>query len=133
ELWAALADAGVVSAALPESIGGGGLDFLEQCSVLVEIGRTVAPVPYLPTVLGAAALGYFGTDEQRRTWAAPAASGSLVLTLALGEELGDDPEAPQTTATPTPDGWRLTGAKAAVPFGAVADAYLVGAAGPDGG
>jgi acyl-CoA dehydrogenase len=132
-LWTALATAGVVSAALPEHIGGGGLDFLEQCSVLIEIGRSVAPVPYLPTVLGAAALGYFGTDAQRARWAAPAATGSLVLALALAEELVDDPETPQTLATPaTTSGWQLTGTKAVVPFGEVADAFLVTAAVPDG-
>jgi acyl-CoA dehydrogenase len=128
DLWSSLASAGVVAAALPESIGGGGLDFLEQCSVLIEIGRTVAPVPYLPTVLGAAALGYFGTDAQRSTWAAPAASGSAVLALALAEELNDDPESPQTLAEPDGDGWRLTGAKAVVAYAEVADALLVTAA-----
>lgn len=131
ELWQTLASSGVVSAALPESIGGGGLDFLEQCSVLIEIGRAVAPVPYLPTVLAAAALGYFGTDEQRATWATPAASGSLVLTLALAEELGDA-ESPQTTAEQTGDGWLLSGTKSVVPFGDVADAFLVTANTSDG-
>lgn len=132
DLWSALSSAGVVAAALPETIGGGGLDFLEQCSVLIEIGRSVAPVPYLPTVLGAAALGYFGTDEQRSTWAVPAASGSAVLALALAEELNDDPESPQTIAEQDGAGWRLTGAKAVVAYGEVADALLVTAAAPTG-
>ena len=131
-LWQALASAGVVSAALPASVGGGGLDFLEQCSVLIELGRAVAPVPYLPTVFSAAALGYFGTDDQRARWATPAAAGQLVLTVALGEELGGDPESPQTVAERTADGWRLTGAKAVVPYGQLADAFLVNAAVPGG-
>ncbi len=46
-LWTDLAKAGVLSAALPASVGGSGLGLLDQCGVLVEIGRTVAPVPYL--------------------------------------------------------------------------------------
>jgi acyl-CoA dehydrogenase len=132
QLWAALSSAGVVSAALPENVGGGGLDFLEQCSVLIEIGRSVAPVPYLPTVLGAAALAHFGTDAQREQWAVPAAAGSAVLALALAEELVDDPESPQTTAERTADGWRLSGTKAVVACGEVADAFLVTAGGADG-
>jgi acyl-CoA dehydrogenase len=131
-LWRALADAGVVAAALPESIGGGGLDFLEQCSVLIELGRTTAPVPYLTSVLSAAALGYFGTDEQRTRWATPAAAGDLVLTAALAEELLDDPETPQTRAERAGDGWRITGSKAVVPYGSVAGAFLVPAATEDG-
>ncbi|MDT4922067.1 MAG: 3-oxocholest-4-en-26-oyl-CoA dehydrogenase beta subunit, partial [Pseudonocardiales bacterium] len=116
-LWQALAKAGVVSAALPASIGGGGLDFLEQCSVLIELGRSTAPVPYLTSVLSAAALGFFGTDDQRTRWAAPAAAGELVLTAALAEELLDDAEAPQTRAERAGDGWRLAGSKAVVPYG----------------
>ena len=53
-LWADLASAGILAAALPDSLGGAGLGLLEQCSVLAEIGRTVAPAPYLASiVLGA--------------------------------------------------------------------------------
>jgi acyl-CoA dehydrogenase len=132
QLWSALSAAGVVSAALPESIGGGGLDFLEQCSVLIELGRTTAPAPYLTSVLSAAALGYFGTDAQRARWATPAATGELVLTAALAEDLLDDPESPQTRADRAGAGWRITGSKAVVPYGSVAGAFLVPAATDDG-
>lgn len=138
ELWATLAQAGVLAAALPESIGGGGLDFLEQCSVLIEVGRAVAPVPYLTTVLSAAAIGYFGTDEQRDRWAAPAAAGEIVLSAALDEDLTDSPELPQTRAEHVDgpaDGrgtWQLTGSKAIVPYATIADAFLVPAQSDDG-
>jgi alkylation response protein AidB-like acyl-CoA dehydrogenase len=51
----------------------------------------------------------------------------------LAEELADSPELPQTQAEQmSGDGWRLTGAKAVVPLGTVADAYLVTADTPDG-
>jgi acyl-CoA dehydrogenase len=132
DLWRALADAGVLAAALPESVGGGGLDFLELCSVLIELGRAVAPVPYLTSIASAAALAYFGTDAQRSAWAAPAASGELVLTAALTEDLNDDPERPTTRAQSTDSGWQLTGAKAVVPFATVADAFLVPATTAEG-
>jgi 3-oxocholest-4-en-26-oyl-CoA dehydrogenase beta subunit len=92
----------------------------------------VAPVPYLWTVLAASALGYFGTDEQRTRWAAPAAAGDVVLTCALAEDLDDSPEQPLTRADRRADGWRLTGTKALVPFGSVADAVLVPAASDEG-
>jgi alkylation response protein AidB-like acyl-CoA dehydrogenase len=132
-LWSALADAGVLAAAMPEAIGGGGLDLLEQCSILIELGRAVAPVPYLSSVaLSAAAIGYFGTDAQRETWAEPAAAGTLLLTAALTEDLVDSPEAPTLHAERGPDGWSLTGTKAAVPAGTIADAFLVPATTDDG-
>ncbi len=125
-LWAELAKAGILSAALPESVGGAGLGLLEQCSVLIEIGRAVAPVPYFSSiVLGAAALARFGTAEQQRRWAEPAGRGEIVLAAALAEEGNDDPWTPATTAQQTPDGWRLTGTKTAVPAGTLAALLLV--------
>lgn len=128
-LWGALARAGVLSAALPETVGGGGFGVLEQCSVLVEIGRAVAPVPYLPSiVLAASALARFGSAGQYAQWGAPAASGELVLTVALSEE----PSSPGTQATPIGDGWVLNGTKIVVPAGPVADALLVSASTPEG-
>ena len=82
-LWADLAAAGVLSAALPESVGGAGLGLLAQCAVLTELGREVAPLPYLASiVLGASALARFGTPGQQERWAAPAARGEVILAAA---------------------------------------------------
>ena len=141
-LWADLAGAGVLAAALPEPLGGAGLGLLEQCSVLAEVGRAVAPVPYLASVvLGAGALARFGTPDQQARWAAPAGRGELVLTAALSEEDGDDPRAPSARAELVKGEWRgtgrgvgggdkwlLTGTKTAVPAGPRADLMLVPAA-----
>lgn len=127
ELWAALAEAGVLAAALPESVGGSGFGLLEQCAALVEIGRAVAPVPYLASiVLGASAVARFGDAAQRERWAVPAASGRLVLTAALEPEV-----APR--ATLGADGrWVLSGTVTAVPAGPIADLVLVPADTPSG-
>ncbi len=155
-LWADLAGAGILSAALPESLGGAGLGLLAQCSVLTELGRAVAPVPYLPSiVLGAGALARFGTGEQQRRWAVPAARGEVVLTAALAEEDGDDPRVPSATAEPAAaelvagepgaadsavgepgaaepgaGGWVLSGVKTTVAAAPLAGLMLVPAATP---
>ena len=93
--WADLAAAGVLAAGLPESLGGAGLGLLEQCSVLIEVGRAASDVPYLSSaVLGAGAVAAFGTAAQQARWARPAGRGSVVLTAALAEEDGDDPRVP---------------------------------------
>jgi 3-oxocholest-4-en-26-oyl-CoA dehydrogenase beta subunit len=136
-LWSDLATAGVLAAALPESVGGAGLGLLEQCSVLIEIGRTVAPVPYLASiVLGAAAIAEFGTPDQQERWAAPAARGEVILAAALTEDEGvDSAEAgttPVTTARQSGGGWQLTGVKTTVPAGTIADLVLVPASTADG-
>lgn len=127
-LWVNLADAGVLAAALPESLGGAGLGLLEQCSVLVEAGRAVAPVPYLASiVLAAGAITKFGTAEQQRKFAAPAGRGELVLTVALEDEDGEA----RAESLPR-GGWKLTGVKTSVPAGPLADLMLVPATTPEG-
>ena len=132
-LWADLASAGILAAALPESLGGAGLGLLEQCSVLAEIGRAVAPAPYLASiVLGAGALARFGTPDQQRRWAGPAGRGEIVLSAALSEEDGDDPRAPAVSAERVAGRWLLSGAKTAVLAGPLADLMLVPAATPEG-
>jgi 3-oxocholest-4-en-26-oyl-CoA dehydrogenase beta subunit len=132
-LWSDLAGAGVLSAALPEEVGGAGLGLLEQCTVLAEIGRAVAAAPYLPSiVLGAAAVARFGTAGQRQQWAAPAARGELVIAAALAEEDGEDPALPATVAEVSDDGWLLTGTKTTVLAGAHAALLLVPALAPSG-
>jgi len=128
-LWADLAGAGVLSAALPERAGGAGYGLAEQCSVLIELGRAVGPAPYLACiVLGAGAIAEFGTDEQIARWAKPAAAGELILTAALAEPDGDDPRTPSTRAERADGRWLLTGTKTTVPAAARADLILVPAA-----
>ncbi|RSM78411.1 acyl-CoA dehydrogenase [Amycolatopsis sp. WAC 01375] len=128
-LWTSLAQAGVLDAALPQSVGGGGFGLLEQCSVLAEIGRAVAPVPYLTSVvLGAAAVARFGDGRLVERWVVPVLRGDHVLAVALpdyGVPCG-------FTAEADGDGWRLTGAQTAAPSGAFAHGFLVEAA-IDGG
>jgi len=132
-LWAELAKAGILAAALPEPLGGAGLGLLEQCSVLVEMGRAVAPVPYLASVmLGATAIAEFGTSEQQERWAAAAGRGEVVLAAALAEDEADDPAAPATTALAADGGWLLTGTKTDVLAGVEADLVLVPATTPAG-
>jgi acyl-CoA dehydrogenase len=128
-LWDELAGAGVLAAALPEDAGGDGYGLAEQCSILIEVGRAVAPVPYLESiVLGAGAIAAFGSAEQSDRYARAAAGGALVITAALAEPDGSDPVAPSSWAERTDAGWRLNGIKAAVPSGASAGLFLVPAA-----
>jgi acyl-CoA dehydrogenase len=129
--WGDLAAAGVLAAGLPASLDGAGLGLLEQCSVLVEIGRSGSDVPYLASaVLGAGAVALFGTAAQRSRWARPAGRGSVVLTAALEEDVAGGPS---SGAVRSPDGsWVLSGMKTAVPYAPEADLFLVPCASADG-
>ena len=117
-LWATLADAGVLAAGLPVKVGGDGLGILAECAVLIEMGRAVAPVPYLSSIVTAAAVvAEHGTDAQRERWGVPAARGELVLTAALS--------AGAVQAQRSGDRWVLNGSKTTVPAAPYADLILV--------
>ncbi|WP_433564341.1 acyl-CoA dehydrogenase family protein [Nocardia sp. CA-151230] len=125
-LWSSLAETGVLAAALPETVGGSDFGVLEQTAILREIGKSVAPVPYLwSIVLGAGALAQFGSTAQREL-AAQAARGEVILTAALSEERNWELASPVTTAM-AGDGWQLTGLKTTVPFARQAARILVSA------
>jgi alkylation response protein AidB-like acyl-CoA dehydrogenase len=127
DAWGELAKAGLLGIGLPDDVGGGGLGFLEVCLVLEQQGRTVAPLPLLPTlVLGALPIARFGSDEQRKAILPPVIAGDSVLSAAFDEEgtsaVGDRPA---TTATADNGGWRLDGEKVLVPAAHLADRILV--------
>lgn len=123
-LWNSLAETGVLAAALPESVGGSDFGVLEQTAVLRELGKSVAAVPYLwSIVLGAGALAEFGSGTQREL-AAAAASGAKILTVALAEERNWELTTPVTTADED-GGWRITGLKTTVPYARQAARILV--------
>jgi acyl-CoA dehydrogenase len=125
KLWSELAAAGLLGIALPESVGGAGLGFLETGLMAEAAGRTAAYVPVVETLAAAApAIAEFGTDAQREQWLPGVVSGDTVITTAL-VELGGTPAAPATVAESAGDGWTLTGVKACVPSGTFADAVLV--------
>ncbi|MFM8305323.1 MAG: acyl-CoA dehydrogenase family protein [Actinomycetota bacterium] len=126
DAWAALGGAGVLGAGLPEAVGGGGGGFLATAVVLESVGRHVAMVPVLASIVGGAMpIARFGDASQRSRWAAPAASGELILTAALQEPGNDDVTAPTTSADLGIDGWRLTGTKHCVPAAHLAARLLV--------
>ncbi|QWF20120.1 acyl-CoA/acyl-ACP dehydrogenase [Nocardioides sp. LMS-CY] len=135
ELWAALGEAGLLGLALPDEYDGAGLGLVELCRVLVEVGRTVAPVPLAAHGPASRLIAEHGSDAQRAAWLSRAASGAIVVTAALAEERSWAPERPTTVATPqdTADGgFLLTGSKAVVPAGPYADLVLVPAETPAG-
>lgn len=131
QLWTELANAGLLGIALPEDVGGAGLDFVAACLVVEAAGRTAAHVPVVEVMgYAAPALDRFGTEAQRREWLPRTVAGEAVATAAMAELVGEvvvsGTTAPVTTATPLDGGgWRLDGTKACVPAGLIADLLLV--------
>jgi alkylation response protein AidB-like acyl-CoA dehydrogenase len=93
------------------------LGLIELCRILVEVGRTVAPLPLAvhgPSVL---LLTELGVDM-------PAG----LISAALSEERAALPATPTTTS----DGMSVTGVKTLVRAGMAADSFLVTASTPSG-
>ncbi|BBY26070.1 acyl-CoA dehydrogenase family protein [Mycolicibacterium sediminis] len=131
-LWTKLVDADALSTTAPEALSGGGFGVVEEAAVLTALGRQMAAVPYLESVvLGAGALAKFGSSELQSQWAAPAVAGTKILTVALEGEMGQGP-VQASSSEAGGSGFRLTGTRALVPFGPVADAFLVPAETGDG-
>jgi 3-oxocholest-4-en-26-oyl-CoA dehydrogenase beta subunit len=125
-LWAELAKANLLGAALPEAYGGSGMGFFELCMLLEEIGRAVAPVPAWPTLaLAALPLARFGSEAQQKRWLPPVIAGETILSAALAEPANVDPLAPATVAVRDTKDWRISGTKFCVPAGLLAERVLV--------
>ena len=132
ELWSELGSAGLLGLALPEKYEGAGLGLIELCRVLVEVGRTVAPVPLVGHGAAARLIAEQGTAEQKQAWLPGAASGARLLTAAVAEDREALPKHPQTTADRVDGVWTLNGVKTLVPTGTRADLFLVTATTPSG-
>jgi len=127
DVWAELGRADLLGIALPEVDGGGGFGLVEACLIAEQVGRTVAPVPYLSSIIASALpLAQFGREAQRQRLLPGVIEGSATLTLALYEP--NDvavPVVPTTQASPEGDGWRLDGEKSLVVGADRATAILV--------
>lgn len=132
-VWRALVDLGWLATAVPESLGGAGLDPLHLALLLEEQGRALLPSPFLACQLALSALELAASTEQCARWAPPILSGELIATLAVQEPSGACAGATDSRAVPTRGGWVLVGVRPHVLAGTSAGLALVPAREPDGG
>lgn len=132
-LWSTCAEAGLLGLGVPENLGGMGYGIGEACVFLEELGRALAPIPALPTlILGVLAIARFGSEQQKEEWLAPVAAGRAILTGALLDARSAAPRQPATVARRDGDGWILDGEKRFVPAVHLAQRMVVPAT-TDGG
>jgi alkylation response protein AidB-like acyl-CoA dehydrogenase len=126
ELWKQMAELGWTGLAFPEEYGGAGLGMAELCVLLEELGRSLAPVPFLPSAIAGAAILATGGDAQKQAWLTRIGSGEAIATLAITEERGtENPGDLALRATSDGDGWVLDGRKLFVPDAAGAEVLVV--------
>src|SRR5262245_28299503 len=136
ELWREMADLGWLGLAFPEEYGGQGLRFVDFTVILEEMGAVLLPSPFFSSVLLAGqAILIGGSEAQKQTYLPQIADGSLIATLAMTEPSGrfDAEGIAEVRATPSADGFSLSGTKLFVPDAHVADVMVVAARTKDAG
>ncbi|MBE9375984.1 acyl-CoA dehydrogenase family protein [Saccharopolyspora sp. HNM0983] len=132
-LWRRLAaEQELTGLAVPAEHGGSGAGQVERSVLLEELGRSVAPVPFL-------ASGVFATDvllaldEPDPALLAALTAGEQVAAVVVADDTGRwGSSAQQVRATREESGWQLTGSAAPVLSGDAADVVLVYAATAEG-
>jgi alkylation response protein AidB-like acyl-CoA dehydrogenase len=81
DLWSELRELGWPGIAVAEQYGGQGLGQIELSILCEELGRSLAPVPFLPSALAATVIQQDGSDAQRERWLPGLASGETIGAL----------------------------------------------------
>ncbi|GED99299.1 acyl-CoA dehydrogenase family protein [Gordonia crocea] len=128
QAFATLGEAGLLSLPYPSEWGGGDQPYEVYLQVLEEIAARWAAVAVAVSVhsLACHPLMAFGSDEQKQRWLPDMLGGATIGAYSLSEpQAGSDAAALVCKAEPVDGGYSLTGTKAWVTHGGVADFYNV--------
>ncbi|XP_063980071.1 short-chain specific acyl-CoA dehydrogenase, mitochondrial isoform X2 [Diachasmimorpha longicaudata] len=110
-----MGELGLMAIAVPESLGGTGLDYLAYAIALEEISRGCASTGVIMSVNNSLYLGpiqAFGSSDQKEKYIRPFTDGSRVGCFALSEPgNGSDAGAASTTAKHEGDTFKINGTK----------------------
>jgi len=127
-VWDGIAEMGLVGLHVPEEFGGAGYSMAEVAVVFEQLGRFVAAVPLLSSVMASSAILAGASDEQRRRILPSIAGGEAIATLAVYESAHPaDVDGGGATLVSSGDGFVLNGSKRYVTDAPNADVFLVAA------
>jgi butyryl-CoA dehydrogenase len=129
ELVKRMAELGFLGIAVPDEYGGAGMDNVSYALAMEEVSRACASTGVIMSVQNSLVCDpilRFGTEEQKRRWLVPLASGKIIGCFALSEpEAGSDAAAQTTTAKRDGDGWVLSGTKNWITNGPVSNVCVL--------
>lgn len=85
--WTDLAELGWLGLHVDEQYGGSGFGLPELVVVIDELGRAVAPGPFVPTVVASAVLAAAGSDEQKARLLPGLIDGSVTAAVGFGGDV----------------------------------------------
>ncbi len=136
ELMKKLGELGVLGVAFPEEYGGGGFGEIGYCISQEEIARgcmSTATVIGAHQSIGANAIYLGGSEEQKKKYLTPLASGEKLAAFCLTEaQAGSDSFNLRTKAYLDGDEWVINGEKLWITNGGTADIVSVFARTPKG-
>ena len=128
ELWKGLTELGLTTVLIPEAYGGLGLSLTDTALLFETFGETLTPSVVPETILASDIITRFGTEGQKAEMLPAIAEGQIKLSIAVQDSpTSFDPQEIATTATPSGNGWQLSGRKQMVCFGHLASHVLVAA------
>ncbi|MDM0021105.1 acyl-CoA dehydrogenase family protein [Variovorax saccharolyticus] len=128
ETWLKAGREGLLCASLPEEYGGGGGDFGHAAVFSEELARSgVSGLSFgMHSDIIAPYIARVGNDEQKRRWLPGAASGEIILAIAMTEPgTGSDLKAIRTTAVRDGDDYVINGSKTFISNGLTSDLVIV--------
>jgi alkylation response protein AidB-like acyl-CoA dehydrogenase len=124
-----MGEVGLLGLPFPEEYGGSGADYLSLVISLEEVARASGSVAITfdaHTSLCCEPLYLFGTEEQKRKYLTPLASGEKIGAFGLTEpQAGSDAGATRTRAVRDGDEWVINGQKNFITNGSVADVIVI--------
>jgi len=93
DIWRGLSDLGATGILVPERHGGSGLTLFDACLVQEELGRAVAPAPFLATAILAPLALIDAPEALAASWLPAIAAGERRIGVGLGGAVGGHPEA----------------------------------------
>ncbi|MEV1172737.1 acyl-CoA dehydrogenase family protein [Nonomuraea sp. NPDC049784] len=127
-LFATLGAAGLLGLPYPEEFGGGGQPYEVYLQVIEELAMRWASVAVATSVhtLACFPVATYGTESQRERWLPDMLAGRLIGGYSLSEpQAGSDAGALTCKAERVETGYRITGNKAWITHGGIADFYAL--------
>jgi alkylation response protein AidB-like acyl-CoA dehydrogenase len=129
DLFHEMGELGLMGVCLPEAYGGTGQSYVLFAMIVEELCAACASTGLILDVnisLCAEPILMFGTEEQKRRYLTPLATGKKLGALAMTEPgAGSDAAGIKTTAVLDGDKYVLNGTKTFITNGGVADTYVV--------
>jgi alkylation response protein AidB-like acyl-CoA dehydrogenase len=124
-----LADLGFLGISHPQKYGGSDAPLTHALSVIEELAKECRPAAFQVFEANtgpAQVINLLGTEEQRERWLPDIVGGRKTMAIAISEpEAGSASTDMRSRATPTTNGWILSGAKRWISNAGEAEQYLV--------